>query len=74
MAPILRGDVVWADLNPVRGHEQAELRPVVVVSKMCSSYHRAGGSTPHGACHLVRLLAQCAIVGWLLIVGENANV
>lgn len=32
MARILRGDVVWADLNPVRGHEQAGRRPVVVLS------------------------------------------
>jgi mRNA interferase MazF len=33
MARILRGDVVWADLNPVRGHEQGGLRPVIVISK-----------------------------------------
>lgn len=33
MARILRGDIVWADLNPVRGREQAGLRPVVVVSE-----------------------------------------
>lgn len=33
MARILRGDVVWADLNPVRGHEQGGLRPVVVISE-----------------------------------------
>ncbi|HVT19319.1 MAG TPA: type II toxin-antitoxin system PemK/MazF family toxin [Thermoanaerobaculia bacterium] len=33
MAPILRGDIVWADLNPVRGHEQAGMRPVVVLSQ-----------------------------------------
>jgi len=32
MARILRGDVVWADLNPVVGHEQAGRRPVVVLS------------------------------------------
>jgi len=32
MARILRGDIVWADLNPVRGHEQAGHRPVVVLS------------------------------------------
>lgn len=32
MARILRGDVIWADLDPVRGSEQAGLRPVVVVS------------------------------------------
>ena len=32
MARILRGDIVWADLNPVRGREQAGLRPVVILS------------------------------------------
>lgn len=32
MARILRGDIIWADLNPVRGHEQAGLRPVLVIS------------------------------------------
>jgi mRNA interferase MazF len=32
MARILRGDVRWADLNPVRGHEQAGQRPVLVLS------------------------------------------
>ncbi len=32
MARILRGDIRWADLNPVRGHEQAGRRPVVVLS------------------------------------------
>jgi mRNA interferase MazF len=33
MARILRGDIVWADLNPVRGHEQGGWRPVVVLSE-----------------------------------------
>lgn len=32
MAPILRGDVWWADLNPVRGREQARKRPVLIIS------------------------------------------
>jgi mRNA interferase MazF len=32
MARILRGDVVWANLNPVVGREQAGRRPVVVLS------------------------------------------
>ncbi len=32
MARILRGDIVWADLNPAIGHEQAGLRPVLVLS------------------------------------------
>ena len=32
MARILRGDVIWANLNPTQGHEQAGLRPVLVLS------------------------------------------
>ena len=32
MARILRGEVRWADLNPARGHEQAGLRPVLILS------------------------------------------
>jgi mRNA interferase MazF len=32
MARILRGDIRWADLNPVRGREQAGERPVLVLS------------------------------------------
>ncbi len=32
MARILRGEIYWADLNPTRGHEQAGVRPVVVIS------------------------------------------
>ena len=32
MARILRGDIRWADLNPVRGHEQAGKRPVLILS------------------------------------------
>ena len=33
MASILRGDILWADLEPVRGHEQAGRRPVLVLSR-----------------------------------------
>lgn len=32
MARILRGEIRWADLDPVRGHEQAGHRPVLVLS------------------------------------------
>jgi mRNA interferase MazF len=32
VARVLRGEVRWADLNPVRGHEQAGERPVLVLS------------------------------------------
>lgn len=32
MARILRGDVRWAELDPVRGREQSGRRPVLVLS------------------------------------------
>ncbi len=32
MARILRGEIRWADLNPVRSREQAGERPVLVLS------------------------------------------
>jgi len=32
MARILRGEIRWADLNPVRGSEQAGNRPVLILS------------------------------------------
>lgn len=28
----MRGDIRWADLNPVRGREQAGIRPVLILS------------------------------------------
>jgi mRNA interferase MazF len=33
MARILRGEIRWADLNPVRGREQAGFRPVLILSQ-----------------------------------------
>jgi mRNA interferase MazF len=41
MARLLRGDVVWADLTPSRGHEQGGNRPVVVISEDVFN-HRSG--------------------------------
>jgi len=32
MAKILRGDICWADLNPVIGNEQGGFRPVLILS------------------------------------------
>jgi mRNA interferase MazF len=32
MAEILRGEIRWADLDPVRGREQGGRRPVLVIS------------------------------------------
>jgi mRNA interferase MazF len=33
MARILRGDIIWADLDPTLGHEQAGARPVLILSE-----------------------------------------
>jgi len=33
MAGILRGNIHWADLNPVIGSEQGGLRPVLILSQ-----------------------------------------
>jgi mRNA interferase MazF len=32
VAAILRGEISWADLRPVRGHEQDGTRPVLIIS------------------------------------------
>ena len=39
MAGILRGEIRWADLNPARGHEQAGLRPVLIISQDVFNEH-----------------------------------
>lgn len=42
MVNISRGDVVLCDLNPVKGSEQAGIRPVVIVQ-----IDRANSNSPH---------------------------
>jgi mRNA interferase MazF len=56
MAGILRGDIVWANLNPSIGNEQSGFRPVLIISNdvfnirsgtvitlaITSQYQRAG--------------------------------
>ena len=39
MAGILRGDILWADLNPVIGHEQSGLRQVLILSQEVFNKH-----------------------------------
>ena len=39
MAGILRGDIIWADLNPTIGHEQSGLRPILVLSHEVFNTH-----------------------------------
>ncbi len=33
MARILRGDIIWANLDPTMGHEQSVSRPVLILSE-----------------------------------------
>ncbi len=42
MVKIKRGDIVLCDLNPVKGTEQAGIRPVVIVQ-----INRANAVSPH---------------------------
>lgn len=37
MPAVLIGQIRWADLNPVQGHEQAGRRPVLVISSSASN-------------------------------------
>jgi mRNA interferase MazF len=42
MAAIRRGDIHWADLEPVRGHEQGGRRPVLILSH--NAFNQASGT------------------------------
>jgi mRNA interferase MazF len=39
MAKILRGEIYWANLTPTIGHEQAGLRPVLILSRDVFNKH-----------------------------------
>ena len=39
MAAILRGDILWANLDPATGHEQSGLRPILVLSRDVFNKH-----------------------------------
>ncbi|PIV84702.1 MAG: hypothetical protein COZ32_03300 [Nitrospirae bacterium CG_4_10_14_3_um_filter_53_41] len=34
MARILRGEIYWANLDPVKGHEQSGERPVLILKSL----------------------------------------
>jgi mRNA interferase MazF len=42
LANLLRGEVYWADLNPVRGSEQSGIRPVLILSN--NHFNRRSGT------------------------------
>ncbi|MEJ7849178.1 MAG: type II toxin-antitoxin system PemK/MazF family toxin [Pyrinomonadaceae bacterium] len=39
MARILRGDIIWANLDPTLGHEQSGSRPVLILSQNVFNGH-----------------------------------
>jgi mRNA interferase MazF len=59
VARILRGEIWWADLNLTRGHEQAGVRPVLVVSQDIFN-HRSGTVIA------IALISQAPTVGFPL--------
>jgi mRNA interferase MazF len=61
MARILRGDIVWADLDPVRGHEQAGKRPILVLSQ--DVFNERSGTVI-----AVALTSQEPVVGYPLVL------
>src|SRR5437870_11710275 len=68
MARVLRGDIVWANLNPVVGHEQAGRRPVVVLSADVFNEHS-------GTVIAMALTSQPQRAGFPLVLEpESANV
>ena len=59
MAHILRGDIYWADLEPVRGHGQGGVRPVLVISH--DLFNERSGTVIALANTPRSLLAGCSI-------------
>jgi mRNA interferase MazF len=55
----LRGEIYWADLDPVRGREQAGLRPVLILSN--DLFNRRSGTVI-----AVAITSQSPVVGFPL--------
>ncbi len=66
MARILRGDIWWADLNPVRGREQAGVRPVLVISHEVFNRHS-------GTVIALAITSQPPTAGFPLTLALSAN-
>ena len=64
MARVLRGDIVWADLNPTKGREQAGRRPVLVLSQDVFNEHS-------GTVIVVALTSQPPSAGFPLTLELN---
>ena len=58
MARILRGEIRWADLNPVRGREQAGLRPVLILSHIERIGKVIGSASPEEIAQIVEGLNE----------------
>ena len=66
MARILRGEIRWADLNPVRGREQAGQRPVLILSQ--DVFNERSGTVIAGA-----LTSQAQRAGFPLTLELHAK-
>ncbi len=59
MGGILRGEIYWADLNPVKGKEQSGLRPILILSQDVFNEHS-------GTVIAVAITSQCPKAGFPL--------
>jgi len=59
MAGVLRGEIYWADLNPVKGREQSGLRPILILSQDIFNEHS-------GTVIAVAITSQCPKAGFPL--------
>ena len=55
---MLRGEIRWADLNPVRGRKQAGLRPVLILSHIERIGKVIGSASPEEIAQIVEGLNE----------------
>ena len=58
MARIVRSEIRWADLNPVRGRKQAGLRPVLILSHIERIGKVIGSASPEEIAQIVEGLNE----------------
>jgi mRNA-degrading endonuclease toxin of MazEF toxin-antitoxin module len=62
MARIVRSEIRWADLNPVRGRKQAGLRPVLILSHIERIGKVIGSASPEEIAQIVEGLNESSVV------------
>ena len=69
MAGLLRGNIHWADLNPVIGNDQGGLRPVLILSN--NVFNERSGTVIAVAISQIRTLSTKRIGGKIAKASEE---